>query len=77
MVRIPEFKKKAIHKDGLKAESQGFEPRVPFGTTVFKTVAFDHSANSPVAFRATGSFMQNFGLQRVSDLKFRQKTPGL
>ena len=30
-----------------KAESQGFEPRVPLGTMVFKTIAFDHSANSP------------------------------
>ena len=29
------------------AESQGFEPWVPCGTTVFKTVAFVHSANSP------------------------------
>ena len=31
----------------LSAETQGFEPRVPFGTTVFKTAAFDHSAKSP------------------------------
>ena len=29
------------------AEEEGFEPPVPFGTTVFKTVAFDHSAISP------------------------------
>ena len=29
------------------AESEGFEPPVPFDTTVFKTAAFDHSANSP------------------------------
>ena len=29
------------------AESKGFEPLVPCGTTVFKTAAFDHSANSP------------------------------
>ncbi len=29
------------------AESEGFEPPVPLGTTVFKTAAFDHSANSP------------------------------
>ena len=26
------------------AESKGFEPLVPCGTTVFKTAAFDHSA---------------------------------
>ena len=30
------------------AERQGFEPRVPRGTTVFKTAAIDHSATSPV-----------------------------
>ena len=29
------------------AENEGFEPPVPFGTTVFNTAAFDHSANSP------------------------------
>ena len=29
------------------AERQGFEPRVPHGTTVFKTAAIDHSATSP------------------------------
>ena len=31
----------------LVAESEGFEPPVPCGTMVFKTTAFDHSANSP------------------------------
>ena len=30
------------------AEKEGFEPPVPFGTTVFKTAAFDRSAISPV-----------------------------
>ncbi len=29
------------------AENEGFEPPVPCGTIVFKTTAFDHSANSP------------------------------
>ena len=29
------------------AEKQGFEPWVSCDTTVFKTVAFDHSAISP------------------------------
>ncbi len=28
-------------------EGEGFEPPVPKGTTVFKTVAFNHSANPP------------------------------
>ncbi len=30
-----------------EAERQGFEPRVPRSTTVFKTAAIDHSATSP------------------------------
>ncbi len=29
------------------AESEGFEPPDRFRSTVFKTAAFDHSANSP------------------------------
>ena len=29
------------------AESEGFEPPEPRGSTVFKTAAIDHSANSP------------------------------
>ena len=33
----------------LTAERQGFEPRVPLGTTVFKTAAIDHSATFPNA----------------------------
>ena len=32
----------------IDAEDQGFEPRVPFDTTVFKTAAFDRSASPPV-----------------------------
>lgn len=32
------------------AERQGFEPRVPCSTTVFKTAAIDHSATSPKNF---------------------------
>ena len=30
------------------AEREGFEPPVPLGTTVFKTVVIDHSTISPV-----------------------------
>ncbi len=30
------------------AEGEGFEPPEPFGSTVFKTAAFDHSATPPV-----------------------------
>ena len=31
----------------LFAEREGFEPPVPLGTTVFKTVVIDHSTISP------------------------------
>jgi hypothetical protein len=59
---IPKMKKalKIIGFEGLcckmsfrfrtLAESEGFEPPVPLGTTVFKTAAFDRSANSLDAF---------------------------
>ena len=30
------------------AESEGFEPPNPLGSTVFKTAAINHSANSPI-----------------------------
>ena len=37
--------------NGIKskmAEDTGFEPAEPFGSTVFKTAAIDHSANPPL-----------------------------
>lgn len=36
-----------MHKDTMKAERVGFEPTVPYGTPVFETGAFDHSATFP------------------------------
>ena len=42
----------------LLAERQGFEPRVPRGTTVFKTAAIDHSATSPKLFFKSASFQK-------------------
>lgn len=39
--KIPLFQRVAV------AESEGFEPPEPRGSTVFKTAAIDHSANSP------------------------------
>ena len=36
------------------AEDVGFEPTVPCGTLVFKTSAFDHSANLPILVNPTG-----------------------
>ena len=47
------------------AERQGFEPRVPRGTTVFKTAAIDHSATSPNFFVKCFCFskaVQRYGL---------------
>ena len=40
------------------AERQGFEPRVPRGTTVFKTAAIDHSATSPKLHRGVPPFFK-------------------
>jgi hypothetical protein len=45
MIRIK--KAFSLKRKGFQAENEGFEPPVPCGTTVFKTAAFDHSANSP------------------------------
>ena len=36
------------------AEREGFEPPVPLGTTVFKTVVIDHSTISPINTVLTG-----------------------
>ena len=48
------------------AERQGFEPRVPRGTTVFKTAAIDHSATSPkLLFRS--AFLLK-AVQRYEDI---------
>ena len=52
------------------AERQGFEPRVPRSTTVFKTAAIDHSATSPKLFlgvprfsKAVQRYVKNFVFQ--------------
>ena len=42
------------------AESEGFEPPDPLRSTVFKTAAFDHSANSPICFLRKG--IANIGI---------------
>ena len=42
------------HPAFLVAESEGFEPPDPLRSTVFKTAAFDHSANSPICFPRKG-----------------------
>ena len=40
------------------AERQGFEPRVPRSTTVFKTAAIDHSATSPKLYLRVALFFK-------------------
>ena len=44
---LKQKKRVLIYKTLFSAENEGFEPPVPLGTTVFKTAAIDHSANSP------------------------------
>lgn len=46
------------------AEREGFEPPEPFGSTVFKTAAIDHSATSPV-----GSNSGHRGISAISSLQ--------
>ena len=47
------------------AERQGFEPRVPRGTTVFKTAAIDHSATSPELFVRVALFFKGDAKVRI------------
>ena len=50
------------------AEREGFEPPVPFSTSVFKTGAIDHSATSP-----KDVFKRKSGLFSFDDAKVYQK----
>ena len=45
--RIYSLSSQPIALHPIVAEDVGFEPTVPCGTLVFKTSAFDHSANLP------------------------------
>ena len=38
-----------VLNSGNSAEAQGFEPRLAFTKTVFKTAAFDRSAKPPIS----------------------------
>ena len=49
----------------VSAERQGFEPRVPRGTTVFKTAAIDHSATSPKLFLRVALFFKSDAKVRI------------
>ena len=64
------------------AERQGFEPRVPRGTTVFKTAAIDHSATSPkllyqkcFSLKAVQRYEYILNLQEFSQKKSRTSFP--
>ena len=58
----PTQTKKGSITASFSAESEGFEPPDPLRSTVFKTAAFDHSANSPICFPRKG--MQRYELFR-------------
>ena len=47
MLMLGEPKKNLTLSLDSFAEREGFEPPVPLGTTVFKTVVIDHSTISP------------------------------
>ena len=56
----------------LVAESKGFEPLVPCGTTVFKTAAFDHSASSPkIGYHILLIREKSFPIQHEAHSTFR------
>ena len=59
------------------AESEGFEPPEPCGSTVFKTAAIDHSANFPVTkvvpiFHSAKSAPRFYSRPAVAKIKFRR-----
>lgn len=51
-----------MDRNGKLAEAQGFEPRVPLGTAVFKTAAFDRSATPPLRRPKDNISVTNAGL---------------
>src|SRR5687768_1728593 len=48
------------------AESEGFEPPSPCGLTVFKTAAFDRSANSPLEKPCYGRILDLVAMKAVA-----------
>ena len=47
------------------AETEGFEPPKPFGLTVFKTAAIDHSAISPLQKYDIFQSVENFPEKKI------------
>ena len=72
MYHIAFFTPKNVKKEAFQlpflAEREGFEPPVPFSTSVFKTGAIDHSATSP-----KDVFKRKSGLFSFDDAKVYQK----
>ena len=59
------------------AESEGFEPPEPCGSTVFKTAAIDHSANFPETkvvpiFHSAKSMLRFYSHPAAPKSKFRR-----
>ena len=54
------------------AESEGFEPPEAFTSTVFKTAALNHSANSPWQIPFGIAFEECKGKQKMGQCKFFQ-----
>ena len=65
--------RKALTLRNFHAERQGFEPRVPRSTTVFKTAAIDHSATSPKLRNALAKHFLSKAMQRY-DLFSKSQT---
>ena len=62
---------------GFFAESEGFEPPEPCGSTVFKTAAIDHSANFPETkvvpiFHSAKSMQRFYSHPAAPKSKFRR-----
>ncbi len=61
----------------LVAEREGFEPPEPFGSTVFKTAAFDHSAISPGATKVEFFlFPKNISLKKNTEMLKKKAIQG-
>ena len=54
------------------AEREGFEPPVPLGTTVFKTVVIDHSTISPKGAYECSLILQNLQFCRIAYLRVQR-----
>ena len=56
----------------LSAEREGFEPPVPLGTTVFKTVVIDHSTISPYSTALRKKRVQRYNQKMRNEKRGRR-----